>query len=1316
MKKQIVRSAAALVLAVATSAALQSYGDEDRWYDSAQKISWGFSVTNGEATISTPGFWDSNARDIVKGDIVVPSRIGPDGPDGTTAYPVRDMKTGLFRNCVNVKSVTLPDGMRRVADNAFYFDSGSTLTNVVIGTGCLDIGENAFCRCHSLVCVNIPDTVTNIAYSAFTMCRALPRIDIPGSVKTVGDSAFSACSVLEAATFGDGVELIAADAFMGCGKLAVVDLPASVKSIGERAFSGCNALGTCTLREGLESIGNFAFSSCESLTNVLIPVSVTRVGDSAFQYCPDSLFDQETIQGISLLSGWAVAVNNPSGQVDLFGVDGVADGLFKGQRYVTSVTLSPGIESLGHGMFMECFELKSVILPAALKEIEGQAFLSCRKLESISFPSGVTNIGAQAFENCEKLAGLALPTNLTVMGDNAFDNCTNVTSLTIPASLKRIPMGAFEWCTGLTNVTVEEGVETIGNAAFYRCTGLSSFTIPDSVKVVEDIAFGSCRFVDTNTIDHVETVDGWIVDADTEKLTDVVVPGDVRGIANNAFDNCRKLTNAVLEAGVARVPAYAFNCATQLAEVSLPDTVTEIGAFAFCNCDSLVEAWVPSNVVAIGERAFASCTALETVYLPVALKGIVNESNLVDGSFNANVCYYNPDGSLVPPPVPGPNPDVETWTVTFNPNGGVFEDAAQASREVEKGTAIGDLPLPVREGHAFDGWWTAKTKGAKITVSTKITKNATYYARWKIRKYKVSATVNSKTMGSVSGAGTKTYKSKVTLKATPKKDCVFVRWEQTGSEDTPWPSVAKFRQPSVSFTLGAANVSVRAVFAKKSTDAAPVLTVTSSDEWYVESEPEREIRIEAEALSYPAVTVKGAPGGIGLVRVADMDDATWILKATDFSKMKPGVYTATITAKNRAGKSASKSVRIIAPNSTAAIDTGLISGLKTSTLDPYMPTGGMKTKWTFADLGMEVFATNGWKLVSVKGLPAGLSWNGSAIVGAAAKTGVYTVTFTMQKKEKKGKTTKTYTSAASATFKVEALFPAELAGTYNGFANTNIVAPEAGEGEGGEGGEGEGGEEEEESVIYKPLMDEWASAAKVTVTAAGKITLNIGGTALSGNGFDSVSNGVYAVTLKKTQKITKGALKGKSKVWEAYIEIDTNMVWSATQLVGCYQTYTTGIPSMAAPAWIAAQRNAFGGNADAKKVADAVAGTRKFNAKSAKDVDWSYNLVAGTALTVKAKANGAVTLAGKIGSTKVSGSSTLEVSAVEMVEVEPDVQPSTVVPRAMVLKCSAECDDPILVARQTATARFFSGKFIVEVFYTLKDGAVDSVSGRAWKK
>ena len=98
------------------------------------------------------------------------------------------------------------------------------------------------------------------------------------------------------------------------------------------------------------------------------------------------------------------------------------------------------------------------------------------------------------------------------------------------------------------------------------------------------------------------------------------------------------------------------------------------------------------------------------------------------------------------------------------------------------------------------------------------------------------------------------------------------------------------------------------------------------------------------------------------------------------------------------------------------------------------------------------------------------------------------------------------------------------------------------------------------------------------------------------------------------------------------------------------------------------------------------------------------------------KSNGALTLAGKIGSLKVSGSATLAVSAVEMVEAEPAVQPSPGVPRPVLLRCSGECDDPVLVARRTATARFFAGKFIVEVFYTLEDGAVVSISGRVWKR
>ena len=714
--KRTVKNAVSCLAAAASLCALAD-GEVVRWYDSAQKVTWGYTLENGEATISTPNFWDSNMRDNCTGDIVVPARIGPDGPDGKTTYPVRDMAPGLFHDCTKVTSVTLPDGIRRIAPNAFYFDRNSTITNVVVGEGCLDFCENAFLRCENLVSLNIPNTVTNIGKNAIQLCKVLPRIDIPGSVKTIGDSAFAACYGLETATFGDGIETIDVDAFMNCSSLAAVDLPSSVRHVGDRAFYGCGALASATLREGLETIGFCAFNQCESLSGVSIPASVVWVGERAFEYCPGSIFDKETVPGVCLLSGWAVGADNPSGAIDLFGVNGVADGLFKNCRDVTSVTLPPKMEALGNSMFSGCIWLESVGLPTALKSIESYAFQNCEKLESVSIPSGVTNIGQYAFAFCKKLAVATLPDGLAAMGDNVFDGCTNLTSVTIPAALKRIPMGAFENCTSLTNVTVEEGVEVIGNAAFYGCRALPAFTIPVSVKVVEDIAFGNCAFLDTNTIANVEMADGWIVGSCQPNLTEVTVPGDVRGISDEAFSYRRNLTNAVVGAGVRRIPNRCFNCSTKLADVTLPDTLEEIDVFAFNNT-ALGRIWVPSNVVAIGEYAFGGSSSLTNVFLPIALKGVVNETKIIDGSFGAKIRYYRADGTID-----------DTCRVTFDPNGGEM-DEAEATRDVKAGTSVGALPTPTRRKYRFVGWFTEKEWGDRVSASTKVEDAVTFYAHW----------------------------------------------------------------------------------------------------------------------------------------------------------------------------------------------------------------------------------------------------------------------------------------------------------------------------------------------------------------------------------------------------------------------------------------------------------------------------------------------------------------------------------------------------------------------------------------------------------
>ncbi|MDR1014314.1 MAG: InlB B-repeat-containing protein [Coriobacteriales bacterium] len=67
----------------------------------------------------------------------------------------------------------------------------------------------------------------------------------------------------------------------------------------------------------------------------------------------------------------------------------------------------------------------------------------------------------------------------------------------------------------------------------------------------------------------------------------------------------------------------------------------------------------------------------------------------------------------------------------LNANGGKVGGAATASTVKKKGAALGRLATPTLTGYAFQGWFTGKVKGKKVTASTKATKAITLYAHWK---------------------------------------------------------------------------------------------------------------------------------------------------------------------------------------------------------------------------------------------------------------------------------------------------------------------------------------------------------------------------------------------------------------------------------------------------------------------------------------------------------------------------------------------------------------------------------------------------------
>lgn len=76
-----------------------------------------------------------------------------------------------------------------------------------------------------------------------------------------------------------------------------------------------------------------------------------------------------------------------------------------------------------------------------------------------------------------------------------------------------------------------------------------------------------------------------------------------------------------------------------------------------------------------------------------------------------------------------PNVKPNQYTVTFNANGG--NKLTGSSQFVKAGEKLTYLPTVQRKKYLFNGWYTAKTGGTKVSAGQIISKNITLYAHWK---------------------------------------------------------------------------------------------------------------------------------------------------------------------------------------------------------------------------------------------------------------------------------------------------------------------------------------------------------------------------------------------------------------------------------------------------------------------------------------------------------------------------------------------------------------------------------------------------------
>ena len=234
--------------------------------------------------------------------------LGAEAFDGTSittlhlpaSTRIEDDNLGTMKK---LEEITVEDGSRYYTyeDGVLYDNTGSVLLRCPaarngafrIPDGVEEIAWSAFSDAQ-ISSVTIPEGVTRIAGAAFYECTQLQAVNIPSSVKTIGNQAFYGCSRLQSVDLAY-VTTLGKKAFQE----TQIALPAMLTTLNKEAFENC-ALTSLELPGRLVTIGERAFKNNKGLTSVKVPDVCVTVDKEAFRDC-NSLSEIDLGNGLRFL-------------------------------------------------------------------------------------------------------------------------------------------------------------------------------------------------------------------------------------------------------------------------------------------------------------------------------------------------------------------------------------------------------------------------------------------------------------------------------------------------------------------------------------------------------------------------------------------------------------------------------------------------------------------------------------------------------------------------------------------------------------------------------------------------------------------------------------------------------------------------------------------------------------------------------------------------------------------------------------------------------------------------------------------------------
>ena len=878
----------------------------------------------------------------------------------TIPKSMTDLGYSVFYGCTGIESISLPFvGSRRGNGGNFssLFGSGSgsvpaTLTKVAI-TDDSTLPPYAFQNCKYIESITLPIGMSSIGYGAFQGCESLRSVPLPLGVSGIGSYAFQRCLSLTEMTIPVGVQQLESSVFDECLSLASVILPVGLTSIGYGAFRNCRNLYRINIPNTVTSISSGAFAGCTGLGSGVVVVDKCLL--SVNGNCPANVVIDKDVRLI-VAGAFSECENLQSVTINAQ-IEELPDDFFEYCSNLKKVVLPSSLRVIGGWAFCWCHSLEDIQLPEGLVEIQEGAFNGCASIRSFNIPASVTELWSLPtgwYDDWDeevfipsKLAKLTVASGNKVYA--AYDNVLyskdgqillyclpSVSSVAIRKGTKYITYGAFQSCSKLTGLTIPEGIVAIGDlwdwvdedwpsfdfmdgGPFDGCAALWSLSLPSTV---ESIYMGNPPSLTKLTVaagnKYYFASDNVLYDKENSQL--IYCPPALKKV--KIWDETESISS------------YAFEHCKELESLTIPASVKKIGRSPFWGCEKLRAIYYKGNAPVplnynqsacwptgrsvsweeVDEEEAAKIQEWWELYLFDSWGGGCSPKSEflnVTSYVQKGTKWWGDSGEWQGRPlvfVDSIENPVVKYVVSFDPCGG---EATVDHVEIESGKAVGPLPTPTRSKYKFLGWYTAAEGGTKISSTTKVTSDVTYYAQW---MYDGSATVvvnvgsGCAGMGTVSGGKMAKAGTKVTLKATAKPGYVFAGWYCDAAGEEPVEGGVDYRSPSYNYVVGEDDVTFYAKFIPVDEDWVGVWCRPQDE--YVRGGEIAPLAVAVGSASLATVKVTGLPTGLKFTAKPLTLKATNNHEAEDLpantiygTPTKSGIYTATITATTAGKKS-----------------------------------------------------------------------------------------------------------------------------------------------------------------------------------------------------------------------------------------------------------------------------------------------------------------------------------------------------------------------------------------------------------------------------